>query len=239
MCGRIGNSDVQCDCFSEYVNRNKDLSVCEGITDSGCRASCYESYAIRYDEPSLCEKIGDVEWKDSCYADVGRDNLDSLACGKVHIQSPEGCLIYVAEHKKNAEVCNLVTDASWGDDRLLCLLHVTGQESYCDKIRDPATKTSCIIDYQLSLGNVSACDMDTGEFRASCYKTAAVQSRSKSLCGKITSTYPDYLDLCYAVVAGLTSDIKGCALLKKKENLQICYESFAYDSARKFLDYNI
>jgi hypothetical protein len=55
----------------------------------------------------------------------------------VRIQSAEMCLSYVAEHRNNESICELISSTEMPNEKLLCLAHVTNDPSYCDQMKDP------------------------------------------------------------------------------------------------------
>jgi hypothetical protein len=236
ICGRITDQGTRCECYNEFSALRSDLSICEGMENENCKGVCYYYYAIDHDDPSMCERQDNADEKDSCYADVGRKDLDAAACAKVRIQSAEMCLRYVAEHRKDASICEQITSSEWLSEKLLCLAHLKNDPSYCDQMKTASDRTDCRTYMTVDAGDASACDRYDGEAKASCYSRAAIKRRDPSLCEKVTGEYEyDYKSDCLAEIAALTGDIKACSKIKEGMNKKMCYESFVWDMTDLFL----
>ena len=236
ICGRITDQGTQCECYNEFSALRDDLSICAGMKDNNCRGVCYYYYAVDHDDPTMCERQNNADEKDSCYADVGRKDLDAAACNMVRIQSAEMCLRYIAEHRNNASICEMISSPDWLNTKLLCLAHLKNDPSYCDQMKTASDRADCKDYMAVAAGDVSACDQYNGEGRASCYWKAAIKKRDYSLCDKAAGEYGiDYKSDCLAEIAALTGDIKACGRIKEGMNKKMCYESFVWDMTDMFL----
>jgi hypothetical protein len=82
-CKKISDSDKRNNCYQKTAKENKDLSICEKITDTTIN-SCLWNVAELKNDTSLCKKISDSEDRDWCYNLIAQDNKDTEICNMIN-----------------------------------------------------------------------------------------------------------------------------------------------------------
>lgn len=85
-CKKIATSDERNNCYQDTAIKNKNLKICEKITDS-TKDSCIWNIARVKNDISICEKIPVLEDKEWCYHEIAQLNKNPAICDKITSQT--------------------------------------------------------------------------------------------------------------------------------------------------------
>ena len=149
-------------CLQGVGRVTKDEKICAMIEDDNYQLWCYISVAHKTGDDKICSGI------DSAY------EYDIFTC--------------MAYAKNDPGLCNKIGEEYWLNN---CLMELTGEEKYCERINNSFDKSECLRDYGIINGDPSVCrDLIKmpGDESSWCFARVANKLSDPSICGELDSS---------------------------------------------------
>ena len=184
-CHEISNVSVKDQCLGIYT-KNKNIEICNAISDSELRADCTIDVAARKKDYSLCNPTAGKS-RDMCYKSIAALHGDIEKCSL--ILSPEIrdlCVSLSARSEDDFKLCSGFNNILKGQ----CATNVagsTGKIGICSSIESIKFRDFCIRDAARLLKDGSHCKLiSNSTIKDECYRDLAVYTKNDDFCSSIS-----------------------------------------------------
>jgi len=126
-------------------NQPESIDECDKEKDEIEQANCYINLARVQRDISICDNIKIIVLKNSCESLVASQTKNVGACNNLNKDAREECYRGIAISTNNLDLCDKITSSSVNRDG--CILTIAEHKkdiSICEKISDANTKKFCI-----------------------------------------------------------------------------------------------
>ena len=167
------------------TEEEKALEVCSGMPTMQQGYSledfCIIGVAGKYKNSALCSEAS-RDQRLACYAIVAELKLDPGACLEAGSMADQ-CYRQYASDKKDATVCDRITDISGRDSCYDNLVNQLADPALCEKISSVNTKDNCYSNIAMRLGDPTYCDkIANASMKQSCQQNT----------GRVGYSMPEY-----------------------------------------------
>ncbi|HHQ45119.1 MAG TPA: hypothetical protein ENN13_03175 [Candidatus Altiarchaeales archaeon] len=205
--GGSGGSGI---CHIQPGAEKLTLTDCEKEKTTFNKETCKAGVAIVKNDISICKTIASEGIRGFCVSTIAQCRGDESLCNEAgsDVSLIYTCVSMVAEGKKDASIC--------------------------EGISNPVYKKPCIRQVAAVTGNLALCDrIDDGETEKDrCFEAVAIYRKDPSICEKVSGSIDYWRQECVMKVSMAAQDMTLCASLKTdsksgKDNMIGCAENIS------------
>lgn len=155
VCKELSTPIKQDICYQGVAVTEGNANICDKISEISSNSayqSCIWRVAQKTGDHSVCAKLEEAKAKshvdeiDECYYIVGYYHYKASACSSVKDEVKRNtCLVKVAEHNADTDICDQRIDRSdYKDECYKKIAWAQDHERYCEEISDSSVKAECL-----------------------------------------------------------------------------------------------
>lgn len=211
FCYKIIGAELEKNlCLKSLAVQNKNLALCDKISNQTRRDECYRELAEGLNDFKICNKISLEYLRISCFLNIGIANNDLKICDFAG-KERNHCYKSVAIALKDKSICERIDVDYFNRPSCFSSCAIENNDlDLCKSVKDFTPREYCILEIAKKRGDASICDLSHSKEK--CFYEVATSHKDIDICEKIKEKYKH--DECVSFVAISSREPELCKRLK-------------------------